>query len=272
MITEVLALLVQATVFKIAGSHGNHVIGGFDSHALPPSWSIRLTTLRHANMQTLESIQIGKPKDMAADPSLPLSSKPWQSAIFKTPVLGKITVGLEGIEGDGQADRKNHGGPDKAICVYPTEHLPFWQKQLDRADFAVGAFGENFSVAGLNESSVAIGDQWQIGTAVFEVTQPREPCWKLARRWQAKTLAAQAIDTGKTGWYLRVIRTGTVECGMPIDVTPVAPAAESRFSVADANRLFYQRQPDVSMIRKLLELPQLSQAWRSEFERKLESA
>ncbi len=223
-------------------------------------------------MQTLESIQIGMPKDMDADPALPLSSKPWRSAIFKTPVLGEVTVGLEGIIGDGQADLKHHGGSDKAICVYPTEHLPFWRKQLDRADFGPGAFGENFSVAGLDEFSVAIGDRWRIGTAMFEVSQPRQPCWKLARRWQSKTITPQAIDTGKTGWYLRVIETGTVQSGDEIVSFPVdVAAAENRFSIAQANRLFYQPKPDVAAIQKLLEVPQLSQAWGSDLERKFES-
>ena len=208
---------------------------------------------------------------MEADPSLALSSKPWRSAIFKTLVLGQVTVGPQGIHGDGQADLENHGGIDKAICVYPTEHLSFWQQQLERADFGAGAFGENFSVAGLKESSVAIGDQWQIGNAIFEVSQPRQPCWKLARRWQTKSLASQTIDTGKTGWYLRVIQTGTVESGASIGVTPIGSSADDRFSIADANRLFYQKQPDINGIQKLLEVPQLSESWRSEFQRKLRS-
>jgi len=220
-------------------------------------------------MQSLESIQIGKPRDMEADPALPLSSKPWRSAIFKTPVTGSVTVGSRGIQGDEQADLKNHGGLDKAICVYPTEHLPFWQQRFDLPDFGVGAFGENFSVAGANESTVAIGDQWQIGTAIFEVSQPRQPCWKLARRWQTKSLTTQAIDTSKTGWYLRVIQTGKVRSGDAITVTSVTTSDHVRFSIAEANHLFYQIQPEVKMIQKLLEVPQLSKAWRSELKGRL---
>ena len=209
---------------------------------------------------------------MEADPALPLSSKPWRSAIFKTAVLGEVTIEPEGIRGDGQADLKNHGGVDKAICVYPAQHLPYWREQLKREDLGAGAFGENFSVAGLDESSVAIGDRWKIGTAIFEVSQPRQPCWKLARRWQTKSLTAQAIDTGKTGWYLRVIQTGTVNCDAPIAVSPVPRSARVRFSIAEANHLFYQKQSDAKTIQQLIEVPQLSSAWKSELQGKLGSA
>ena len=209
---------------------------------------------------------------MEADPALPLSSKPWRSAIFKTAVLGEVTIEPEGIRGDGQADLKNHGGVDKAICVYPAQHLPYWREQLNREDLGAGAFGENFSVAGLDESSVAIGDRWKIGTAIFEVSQPRQPCWKLARRWQTKSLTAQAIDTGKTGWYLRVVQTGTVNRDAPIAVSPVTRSAHARFSIAEANHLFYQKQSDTKTIQQLIEVPQLSSAWKSELRGKLGSA
>ena len=271
MVTEVLALLVQATVFKIAGSHGNHVIGGFDSHALPPS-AIRFSPTQDPDMQTLISIQVGTPQQLAADPALPLASKPWSTAIYKTAVLGDVKVGAEGLHGDGQADRKHHGGADKAICVYPVQHIAYWQAELDRPDFTAGAFGENFSVAGLDESNVAIGDRWQIGSAIFEVSQPRQPCWKLARRWQAKSLTADTIHTGKTGWYMRVIQTGTVSRGDSIAVTPLNPPAHDRFSIARANRLFYQNTADAKTIQQLVAVPQLSTAWRSELQTRLGSA
>lgn len=209
---------------------------------------------------------------MEAAPALPLSSKPWRSAIFKTAVFGEVAIEPEGIRGDGQADLKNHGGVDKAICVYPAQHLPYWREQLNREDLGAGAFGENFSVAGLDESSVAIGDRWKIGTAIFEVSQPRQPCWKLARRWQTKSLTAQAIDTGKTGWYLRVVQTGTVNRDAPIAVSPVTRSAHARFSIAEANHLFYQKRSNPKTIRQLIEVPQLSSAWKSELQRKLGSA
>jgi len=219
-------------------------------------------------MQALVSIQIGKPRAMESDPAFALSSKPWRTAIFKAPVSGKVNVGTEGIHGDGQADLKHHGGVDKAICVYPVEHFEYWRQQLNRKDFGNGAFGENFSVAGLEESSVAIGDRWQIGTATFEVSQPRQPCWKLARRWQSKTLAAQAIDSGKTGWYLRVIKTGTIRCDAPIMVNCGSDPSQPRFSIADANDLFYGKQRDLKSLKQLLDVPQLSDAWRSELQAK----
>ena len=120
-----------------------------------------------------------------------------------------------GIEGDGQADLVNHGGVDKAICVYPLAHYPHWQEMIGR-ELSPAAFGENFTVDGLTEADVCIGDTWRVGEDVLvQVSQPRQPCWKLARRWQRKTLALEVQESGKTGWYFRVLEEGTVQAGMP---------------------------------------------------------
>ena len=144
-------------------------------------------------MPTLASIQIGRPQSLPADASQPLSNKPWRTAFYKTPIDGRVDVGLTGIEGDGQADLKHHGGVDKAICVYSVEHFEHWRSHLNREEFGAGGFGENFSVAGIEESDVAIGDRWQIGTVTFEISQPRQPCLE-ARPSLAGKIDDSSID------------------------------------------------------------------------------
>lgn len=220
-------------------------------------------------MPKLISIQIGSPQHFGADPAQPLSVRPWRTAFFKTPVTGNVTVGPDGIAGDGQADLKNHGGTDKAVCVYPVQHFDYWKKFLNRHDVSPGAFGENFSVAGLDESTVAIGDRWKIGTATFEVSQPRQPCWKLARRWQNKMLTAETIATGKTGWYLRTVSSGSISPNAEIVVLTSPKNAQRRFTIADANHVFYHTPDDLESTQQLISTLQLSVSWRSELQRRL---
>ena len=140
----------------------------------------------------MTSIQIGRPKTYEGIPGVPGAEKAWTTAIYKDPVEGFVQVSKLGIEGDGQADLKNHGGHDKAICVYPAEHYDYWQGEVGLPkDFHRGAFGENLTVGGINEETVSLGDVWQVGTTKLQVSQPRQPCWKLARRWGVKDLALQ---------------------------------------------------------------------------------
>ena len=113
-----------------------------------------------------------------------------------------------GIAGDQQADRENHGGLDKAVLAYSADHYAFWRVHLNLPDMPHGGFGENLTIAGLDESSVCIGDRWQAGNVVFEVSQPRQPCWKMGRRWNIADLPKQVIQNGKSGWYLRVLVEG----------------------------------------------------------------
>lgn len=142
-------------------------------------------------MPTLVSIQVGKPEHREPVEG-DTSTKPWTTAFYKQPVDGPVQVAGAGLEGDGQADLRHHGGPDKAVCVYSAEHFAYWRDDLGFGEeFGGGAFGENFTVAGLDESSVCIGDVWRIGNVELQVTQPRQPCWKLARRWRLKDLTAR---------------------------------------------------------------------------------
>src|SRR4051812_26616061 len=133
-------------------------------------------------MPTIVSIQIGQATRYAYEGARDGKSRTWTTAFFKTPVAG-ANVGELGLAGDQQADRENHGGIDKAVLAYSADHYPGWRTHLNLPDMPYGGFGENLTVAGLDESGVCIGDRWQARDVVFQVSQPRQPCWKMGRRW-----------------------------------------------------------------------------------------
>lgn len=137
------------------------------------------------------------------------------SAIAKTPVAGALHVGFLGIAGDEQADLSVHGGPDKAIHHYPRDHYDWWRGTLgDHALLAVpGAFGENISTAGLVESEACLGDRYRLGSALVEISQGRQPCWKLGHRFGVASVPATVVSTRRSGWYYRVIEEGSVAAG-----------------------------------------------------------
>ncbi len=137
------------------------------------------------------------------------------SAVAKNPVTKRLSVGPLGLEDDEQADLVHHGGVDKAIHHYPRDHYPFWQKELGQHGLlaAAGAFGENISTTGLTEEEVCIGDRFRLGTALVEISQGRQPCWKMGHRFGIKSMPAKMVTTGKCGWYYRVIEAGDVRVG-----------------------------------------------------------
>lgn len=138
-----------------------------------------------------------------------------QSAIRKQPVSGSVAITTLGLAGDEQADRKHHGGPHMAVHHYPFDHHTFWREQIGPHELLEdrGAFGTNLSVSGLTESEVKLGDRFQLGSALLEVSQPRMPCWKIEHRFGHKAMVAKIIKTGKSGWYYRVIEEGTAQAG-----------------------------------------------------------
>ncbi|MGH2369464.1 MAG: MOSC domain-containing protein, partial [Chloroflexota bacterium] len=161
----------------------------------------------------LLSIQVGQPQTLGAEGARNPMDRRWTSGIFKQPVAGPVRLGWTNLELDAQADLSVHGGPDKAVCVYAADHYAYWRTNLRRADLPYGAFGENFTVAGMDETEVCIGDVFAVGQAQVQVSQPRQPCWKLARRWRVRDLAARVERMGYTGWYFRVLAEGIVAAG-----------------------------------------------------------
>lgn len=184
--------------------------------------------------------------------------QPWTTATFKDPVFGKVALASDGLAGDGHADLENHGGVDKAVLVYSGEHREQWRQETFPEGLPAGAFGENFTVQGLTEADVCLGDIFEVGTARVQVSQPRQPCWKQARRYGIKDLVAQIVRTGRTGWYLRVLREGVVEAG---DVMTLLERPHHEWTIERANHVMHVDKLNRERSLELAACPALAQVW-----------
>ncbi len=185
------------------------------------------------------------------------------SAIAKSALEGRIAIGRLGLAGDEQADRVHHGGVDKAIHHYPFDHYDFWRGQLgDNALLSVaGAFGENISTSGIVESDLCIGDRLRLGTALVEVSQGRQPCWKLDHRFGVAGVSAAVVRTGHCGWYYRVIEAGTLEAGQHLELID---RPQPSWTVEHAFALLIRGtgRRDTSALRELCKLDALAESWK----------
>lgn len=217
-------------------------------------------------MPHLSSIQIGSPQRY--EPVVgETSKKGWTTAFFKRPIEGRVNVGRLGLEGDEVAEKRVHGGPDKAVCVYSADHFAHWRADLAEPTLGAAGFGENFTVEDLSEETVCLGDRWRIGTAEFEVSQPRQPCWKLARRWKTKDLTLRVQQNGYTGWYLRVVTEGTITPGDAIEIVS-SPLPE--WTIARANRVMYELKDDTTATAELAAIEPLAGSWKRQLLKRLE--
>jgi MOSC domain-containing protein YiiM len=192
------------------------------------------------------------------------------SGIDKKPVSGPQRVMSLGLVGDSQADMRVHGGVDKAVHAYPWAHYSMWQQRLPGHALlqAPGAFGENLSVEGMDEHDVCIGDRWRIGSVLFEVSQGRQPCFKLNLRFGVSDMAAQVQESLRAGWYLRVLEPGELRAGDEIEVLE---RPHSEWTIARVLTIIRDREVDPAVLKPLLGLP-LPPSWRRLFERRLESS
>ncbi|MEB1807469.1 MAG: MOSC domain-containing protein [Bacillaceae bacterium] len=208
---------------------------------------------------TCMSIQIGKPM------TIDHNGKELTTGIYKARVEGSVFIGKLNVEGDGQADLKNHGGKDKAVCVYPYEHYAYWKQDLNK-EMANGAFGENLTVKGMVEKEVYIGDTYKVGDVVVQVSQPRQPCFKLAKRNDVDDLVVRVQETGYTGYYFRVLEEGFVEENDPIELLERHPNA---VSVEFANTIMFKEKDNIEGIKAVLALDELSDSWRETLQKRL---
>ena len=205
------------------------------------------------------TIQVGLPRSLGVKGAPDPMDRPWSTGFFKEPIQGKIWLSQTNLTGDGQADLKNHGGLEKAVLAYAAEHYVYWREKLDLPDLPYGAFGENFTVVGQSEASVCIGDVYHIGDAQVQVSQPRQPCWKLSRRWRIRDLALQVRTVGRTGWYFRVLQAGTVEPGMEL---LLCDRPLPNWTVARANQIMHHELNNREAAAELASCPLLSASWR----------
>ncbi|MGY4470628.1 MOSC domain-containing protein YiiM [Bradyrhizobium sp. LB9.1b] len=212
-------------------------------------------------MARLLSVNVGLPRDVA-----------WQgrtvhTGIWKAPVKGPRKVRRLNIDGDGQGDTAGHGGEHRAVFVYQDDSYRYWQEHLGRSNLVHGEFGENFTVEGLADSNVCIGDRYRIGSALFEVTQPRVTCYRLGIRMDEPDMAALVVRHGRPGFYFRVIEEGDVEAGDEIIQIAVGP---ERMSVFEINALLYLPPHPRERLERALRIPALSRGWHRSFEALLE--
>jgi ferredoxin-NADP reductase/MOSC domain-containing protein YiiM len=213
-------------------------------------------------MARLVSVNVGLPRDV------PWRGKTVHTGIWKMPVPGRRTVRRLNLEGDGQGDLGGHGGEQRAVFVYQIESYRYWEGQLGRSNLVHGQFGENFTIEGLPDDEVCIGDRYRIGTALFEVTQPRTTCYRVGIRLEEPRMAALLTSSGRPGFYFRVLEEGEVGAGDPI--LPLGPGPE-QMTVAEVNALLYSSRHPGDRLERVLRIPALSPGWRGSFEALLRS-
>src|SRR3974390_1612879 len=213
------------------------------------------------DMARLLSVNVGLPRDIA------WKGRTVHTAIWKYPVGGRCRVGRLNLEGDGQGDLVGHGGEQQAVFVYQIESYRYWQQHLKRSDFVHGQFSENFTIEGLPDDAVCIGDRYRIGSALFEITAPRVTCYRVGIRMNEPRMAALLTSSGRPGFYFRVLQEGEVGAGD--EIVKVGEAKE-RMTVAEINALLYSHHPR-DRLERALRIEALSPGWRASFEALLQS-
>ncbi|MFZ7759531.1 MOSC domain-containing protein [Bacillus thuringiensis] len=212
-----------------------------------------------ANEYQLLSLNIGLPKEVI------YGGKVIHTGINKKQVKEPVYLSFVKFNGDGQADLVHHGGVDKAVCVYTGDHYPYWEKELNR-DLVYGAFGENITVSGMREEDVCIGDTFELGEAIVQVTQPRQPCFKLAKKYNIPKLPLYFQETGYTGFYFRVLKEGWVSS---VDTLKSLQSDPKGVSIAFANRIMHKEKQNIEGVKRILEVNALSSSWRKSFEKRI---
>lgn len=208
-------------------------------------------------MAKLLSVNVSQPVEVRHNGKL------IRTSIFKQPVPGRVMLRTLNLDGDGQADRVSHGGVDKAVYAYSIEHYGYWARALGRDDFAYGQFGENFTVEGMVDDAVHIGDVFRVGGAVVEVSEPRVPCVKLALKMGLPDFPKRFLASERVGFYLRVRQEGDVGAGDVMERIEVGP---EQMTVREILHLAYFDEANLASARRALRIPALGPAWRAGFE------
>ncbi|GBF72556.1 MOSC domain-containing protein [Paenibacillus sp. 598K] len=207
----------------------------------------------------MRSLNVGMPR------VVPFQRKDVNTGIFKDPTEASLFLSYTNLDGDGQGDLVHHGGREKAVCVYPYEHYPFWEEALGR-QLSYGALGENVTTQGLLETEVCIGDTFRLGEAIVEVSQPRQPCYKLTLRYGVPEMVLKVQQTGYTGFYFRVLQEGLVSRDAGISLLE---RHQTGITIAYANRMMHQDKDDLEGARRILAVAELSDNWRRTFMKRL---
>jgi len=207
------------------------------------------------------SLNVGLPRLVLRD------GEPVSTGIFKEPIDGRVMMRTLNLDGDRQADLSVHGGPSKAVYVYPAEHYDFWKRELPEMDLPWGMFGENFTTTGLLETEINIGDKFRIGTAEVMVTQPRMPCYKLGLKFGRADIIKRFLQSERTGFYLAVLKEGEVGAGDELE--PLARDVHD-VRVSDITRLYTREKHNETLLRRAIAVEALPEGWREYFQHQLE--
>lgn len=207
----------------------------------------------------LLSLNVGRPRQVDTPRG------PVLTAIWKSPVEGRVRLQRFNLEGDQQADLKVHGGENKAVYLYPSEHYPSWRAELPGMDIPHGMFGENLTTEGVDEREVRIGDRFRIGTAVLQVSQPRMPCYKLALRFGRPDMVKRFWRNGRPGIYFSIVEEGEMSAGD--EIVPISRVTDG-ITVAELVRLYRDPAPDPARIQAALDAP-LAGSWKTELRERL---
>jgi len=208
----------------------------------------------------LISVNVGRPRVIMSN------GDPVSTGIFKEPVSGRVRLRTLNLDGDGQADLSVHGGPSKAVYVYPSEHYDYWKKELPQMQLSWGMFGENFTTTGLFESGLNIGDKFRVGSAIVLVTEPRMPCYKLAIKFGRPDIVKRFLESQRTGFYFGVLQEGEVGLGDPIE--PIEKS-DRTVRVSDITRLYTHEKHNIGLLRRAIEVEALPESWKSYFQKRL---
>ncbi len=207
------------------------------------------------------SVNVGLPREVM------WKGRTVTTGIFKEPVAGRVWIRRLNLDGDKQADLSVHGGPEKAVYLYPVEHYAYWRNDLPEMELPWGMFGENLTTEGLVEEAVNIGDRLRVGTVEVVVTQPRMPCQKLAIKFDRPDIIKRFLASGRTGFYFRVLQEGEVGAG---DAIEQISRDENDLSVADITRLYAHAKDDVATLQRAVRHKVLPADWREYFQRRIE--
>ena len=211
------------------------------------------TPVSHGRVRTVGtvvSVNVGRPRDVERN------GRPATTAIWKTPVSDRIQARGVNLDGDDQADREAHGGPDKAVYAYATEDHQWWETDLERT-IDVGAFGENLTTEGIDLTAAVVGERWQVGGTVLEVSEPRLPCWRLNLRMNDTRFVQRFTAAGRPGTYLRIIEPGDIGAGDPIEILS---SPDHGMTVGEVAHIFRHDRPAAD---RLLAIGDLSDAWKA---------
>lgn len=208
----------------------------------------------------LVSLNVGLPRLVLHN------GEPVSTGIFKEPVKGPVVLRTLNLEGDRQSDLSVHGGPNKAVYGYPSEHYEYWKQELPDMELPWGMFGENFTTSGLHEAELGIGDRFRVGSAVVMVTQPRLPCYKLGIRFGRSDILRRFLSSGRTGFYFAVVQEGQVAVGDEIELLERKTDA---LKITDITRLYVHDKHNIDLLRRAVSLEALPESWRDYFQREL---